>query len=87
MAFPPPLCFIGYLVSTLNYIQERNSRARGDSSKVGQEDDELFLEKKYAQKYLKNKQILERDTVKAQLKVHTKKLEYLERRLDEIHPS
>lgn len=86
-AFPPPISFIGYVLTFFRYVKRKNFTSGGDHEAIKTEDDEEdepFFERKYAEEYLRNKKISERETVDSRLRYNNEKLEYLEQRLNEI---
>ena len=48
------------------------------------DDGELFLERKFAEEFLRNQKIHERESVDSRLRYNNEKLEYLEQKLNEI---
>lgn len=48
------------------------------------DDGELFLERKFAEEFLRNQKIRERESVDSRLRFNNEKLEYLEQKLNEI---
>lgn len=91
-AFPPPISIIGYVIAIVKYVRERrgrniNNRSAGnktdDASAVRDDGEEFFLERKFAEEYVRNKKILERDSVEARLRYNNEKLEYLEQKINE----
>lgn len=57
---------------------------RDEEERRSEESGELFLERKFAEEFLRNQKILERDSTDARLRYNNEKLEYLEHKLNEI---
>ena len=58
-----------------------------DDRKGGDEGDDLFLERKFAEEFVRNKKILERESIDSRLRYNNEKLDFLEQKLNEITES
>lgn len=84
-AFPPPISFIGYVLSIFKYLKSKSSReTETEDDEFNNDEDELFLERKFAEEYVRNKKIQEREAVDSRLRYNNDKLDYLEQKLNEI---
>jgi hypothetical protein len=83
LAFPPPVSIIGYVMSIVKFIRMKKYNQR-KKVKTCNDENELLLEKKYAEMYLKNKQTEEEESLGLQMKASSKKIEFLEKELTEM---
>jgi hypothetical protein len=92
LAFPAPISFVGYAISIVKWLRKNkqsgrelvNRRNWHDEQSDNDDDDELFLEKKFAENYLHRKEMEARESVIVQIKNTAKKLEELELKLNKL---
>lgn len=58
-----------------------------DERKGAEEGDDLFLERKFAEEFVRNKKTQERDSIDSRLRYNNEKLDFLEQKLNEITES
>lgn len=58
-----------------------------EEERLDRDENELFLERKFAEELIRNQKILERESMDSRLRYNNEKLEYLEHRLNEMAES
>jgi hypothetical protein len=80
---PPPISFLGLIISVVKCLKEKKYPLKQPSN-VNTSVNELFLEKKFAEEYIRNKRITERDSNDSRLKFSMEKIEFMEQKLNEV---
>ncbi|CAF0758789.1 unnamed protein product [Brachionus calyciflorus] len=80
--FPPPFSIFAYITSVIHWLKSKKEES--DSDQMEENSEDLFLEKKFAQEFIREQNNKERESCLYRIKSNTEKLDLLEQKINEF---